>query len=117
MSTNQAPGPESSKPARNHGRRKSAADARVRTALLISTSAAEAPLAGALGGYFGPLPLPDAVVHAVALSVPAVFHRGLPEPDAVEVGSRRVGVVLRARSLLDLFHERARALVRGGLAE
>src|SRR5436309_222124 len=114
MSTNHAPGPDSSRPARSHGRRKSAADARVAAALLISTSSA-APLW--LGGYFGPLPLPDAVVHAVVFSVAAVLHRRLPELDAVVVGARRLGVVFRTRALLDLFHVRTGVLVRRGLAE
>src|SRR5258708_6467214 len=116
MSRNQAPGPDSSRPARSHGRRKRAADTRVRTVLLTATSSAELPQPGALGGYFRPLPLPGAVVGAVVLSVATVFDRGLPELDAFEIGARGVGVVLRARALLDLIHERARLGVRRRLS-
>src|ERR1700730_6293519 len=57
-----------------------------------------------LGGYFSPLPLPHAVVGTVALSVPTVFDRRLPEFDALEVRARRVCVVPHAGTLLDLFH-------------
>src|SRR2546421_12840511 len=104
MRTNHAAGPDRSSPARSHGRRKSAADTRMRAALFKATPGAE-PLPRRLGGYFRPLFLPDAVVGAVALPVAAVLHRRLPELDAFEVGARRVCVVFRARSLLDLFHE------------
>src|ERR1700681_2750100 len=106
MRTNHAAGPDRSRPARSHGRRNKAADTRVRTAPVNAVAAVERASPG-LGRYFGPLFLPDGVVGAVGFSVPAVFHRRLPELDAFKVGARRIGVVLHARALLDLFHERA----------
>src|SRR6266542_5696073 len=63
----------------------------------------------------GLLPLP--VVHAVALAVAAVLDGRLPELDRVEVGRRSIGVVLLARTLGQLVHDRARLRVRGRLAE
>src|SRR5919202_71308 len=65
----------------------------------------------------GPFLLPDRVVHAVLLAVPAVRDRRLPELDAVEVGRGSVRVVLGASALLDLVHELARLQVRRRLAE
>src|SRR5450759_1911721 len=105
MKMNHPPGADRSRPARSHGRRKRAADTRVRVVPSNAKSLAQAP--AGLGGYFRPLFLPDAVVGAVALSVAAVFHRRLPELDAFEICARGVRVVPAARALLDLFHERA----------
>src|SRR5947209_3858134 len=56
--------------------------------------------------------LPLRVVHAVVLAVAARGHRRLPELDRVEVLRRRVRVVLRARALGQLVHDRARLRVR-----
>src|ERR1700730_7065448 len=116
MSTNHAAGPDRSRPTRSHGRRNKAADTRVRVARFNATLAVEHGPPG-LGRYFGPLFLPDAVVGAVFLSVATVPDRRLPELDAFKVGARRVGVVLHARALLDLFHVGAGLGVRGRLAK
>src|SRR6476646_8619621 len=99
MSTNHAPGPESSKTARAHGRLKSAADRRARAALPAASVAVIrvgrprrcVSLDPRSAGDFGPLLLPLAVVHAVLAPVPAFRHGRLPEADAVEVRGRRVG--------------------------
>src|ERR671933_2667471 len=110
MSTNHAPGPVSSSVARSHGRRNSAAETRVRAGARVAPGAA-APAAVAIRRLpldLRPLLLPRRVVGAVLLAVAAIARRGLPEPDRVEVRRGRVGVVLRARALLDLVHERAR---------
>src|SRR5689334_15396192 len=111
MRTNHAPGADSSITARSHGRRNRAADTLPR-AVLFTVAPALAGGRDRQGGrplrrYFGPLSLPRRVVGAVLFAVPAVLHGGLPELDAFEVAARRVGVVLRARALLQRFHERA----------
>src|SRR3989442_1485856 len=124
MRMNHAPGAESSRTARAHGRRKSAAETRARAALTAASAAvirvwrprrwvSPQPCSA---GDFGPLLLPLAVVHAVVAPVATLRHGRLPEPDAVEVGRGGVGVVDRARSLADLFHEAARLRVGGRLA-
>src|SRR5436190_6116757 len=61
--------------------------------------------------------LPLRVVHAVALAVAAVLRRRLPELDRLEVRRWGIGVVLRARALGQLVHDRARPGVRRRLAE
>src|SRR5438270_1649958 len=113
MRTNHAPGPLSSSTARNHGRRNIAADTRVRTSRTPSGAPLRTP---SLASYFCPLLLPDAVVHAVVFAVVALRDRRLPELDAVEVRTRGICVVDRARPFLDLFHFRARELVHRSLA-
>src|SRR6202035_638512 len=97
MKMNHPPGADRSRPARSHGRRKRAADTRVRVVPSKATSPAQAP--GGLGGYFRPLFLPDAVVGAVGFPVATVFHRRLPELDAFEIGARSVRVVPAAGPL------------------
>src|SRR5258708_4343178 len=104
MTTTHAAGADSSSVARTHGRRKSPADTRMRAVLLTAKPEVEFTVSLGLASYFRPLLLPGAVVHAVVLAVAAVRHGRLPELDAVEVGTRCVRVVLRARALLDFFH-------------
>src|SRR6476659_127072 len=101
MRTNHAPGPDSSRTARSHGRRNIAADARMRA----SRAPSGAPFTTcSLPRYFRPLLLPRAVVHAVRLPIAALGDRRLPETDAVEVRTWRVRVIDRAGALGDLFH-------------
>src|SRR5208282_2066503 len=106
MNRNQAPGAESSRAARNQGRRKSAADTRIRAALFTARSCRRSARPARLARDFRPLLLPRAVIHAVVLPVSAFRHGRLPELDAVEVGARGIRVVDGARALLDFFHVR-----------
>src|SRR5271165_2477233 len=69
-----------------------------------------------LSGDLRPGCLPVHERDAVALAVPALRERGLPEFDRLEVGVRIVGVQRGARPLLDLVHQSARVRVGRGLS-
>src|SRR5439155_22215436 len=115
--TNQASGGVRRSASRARGRRHSAAAARLAiptggpSTVCVATRSSR-PLARHLGV---PRLDPLRVRHAVRLAVPAVGQRRLPQLDRLEVLQRGVGMVLRARALRQLVHDRARQLVVRGL--
>src|SRR5213082_1531729 len=121
MTTNQvSPGPSKSA-ARIQGRRHSSAWTRVTRP--AGRSRASAPtvirfaMARLLAGDRRPRRLPFRIRHAFALAVATVGEWRLPELDGVEVGRRRVRVILCAGPGLQLLHLVAGLAVYRCLAE
>src|SRR5665213_2288783 len=109
MRTNQPRGGASSTEARSQGRRhrkdwRGAVPPFLRGRPVASTATFSW---GSGGGDAGPRRLPNRVRNALVAPVVARGDRRLPELDGVEIGARRVGVVLSARARLERLHLRA----------
>src|SRR5215469_6534077 len=121
MTRNQASGGDRVRVARSHARRQSAAETRASplTARSLRTAVAVIEFGAYrcwLPGDLGPGGDPLLERHAVVLAVAALRQRGLPELEGLEVGLRRVRVVLGAGALRERVHDRAGQLSKGACA-